>query len=377
MAASADAEFDPQSAPAAARLAGGGGVIAWRSGTSLLAQQLDAAGTAVGAAQSIGSVAAGAPRFAVAGTADGGWVVVWASEAQTLQFRRYSAAAAPLHDAAPVDATAFAQVGKVQVDGLADGGFVVAWSARQGSATAPQQVFARRFAAGATSAGDRVSLSTTSGDQSDLNIVPLADGSFFAGWVQGNADSSAFSILTRRLGADLQPLAAERGVDAMVSIVAAFDLSATLLADGNIALAWNKRDTSNNTASPQVRWQFVDASGASIGAPGSVTFHGSFPDALEVVPAVTGATVLVAASRAYNRGTAGEIWALGVDAAGSSTGATIIQHTNLFAISPTTGARFGPASMGLGAAGAADGRYLIGFESMTSDGAAMVEALAR
>jgi hypothetical protein len=376
VAASAAAEFNPQSAPAAARLAGGGGLIAWRSGTSLLAQQLDAAGNAVGAVQSVGSVAAAAPSFAVAGTADGGWVFVWASEAQALQFRRYSAAAAPLHDAAPVDAAAFVQVGKLQVDGLADGGFVVAWSARQGSATAPQQVFARRFAAGATSAGDRVTLSTMGGDQSDLNIVPLGDGSFFAAWVQGNADSSAFSIVTRRLGADLQPVAAERGVDAMLSLAAAFDLSATRLANGNIALAWIARSPINGV-SPEVRWQFVDASGASIGAPGSVTFLGSFPDALEVVPAVTGATVLVAASWAHRRGTNGELWTVGVDAAGSSTGATIIRNYTLYSVSPFTVAFSGPASMGLGAAGAADGRYLIGFESATSGDAAMVEALAR
>lgn len=359
-----------QPGPATSRLAGGGAVVAWRSGSALLAQQLDAAGSAVGTTQSVGTVAAGRANFSVAALAGGGWIVVWAAGDQTLQSRRYSQSAAPVEDAAPVDGGAFAQISSVQVKGLADGGFVVAWSGQEGGAG--QQVFARRFASGGAASGDRMSLATAGNARSDVNILPLSDGSFFAAWVQANGGGTAVNIVTRRLDADLQALAADRPIDASVQTVV-FDAAATLLPNGRIALAWTQPGINN--ADPQVRWQIVDAAGVPLGTPGRALFL-PVVDAVEAVPAASGFTVLVASSTAFSRGTNARITALPVGEDGVATSSTVVQERSLASVSATTGATTGPASPGFGAGGGPDGRYVMAYENAIAGGA-RVEAVAK
>ena len=342
-------------------------MVAWRSGSALLAQQLDAAGNAVGSTQSVGTVAAGRANFSVAPLASGGWVVVWAGADQSLQARRYSQNAAPVEDATPDDAAVFAQVSSVQVKGLVDGGFVVAWSGQDGGGP---QVFARRFASGGAAAGDRMSLATAGNIRSDVNILPLSDGGFFAAWVQANA--TAVNIVTRRLDADLQPLAAERPLDASAQTLV-FDAAATVLPNGRIALAWTQPGINN--ADPQVRWQLLDANGVPQGTPGQALFL-PVVDAVEAVPAATGFTVLVASSTAFSRGTNARITALPVNEDGVATSSTVVQERSLASVSATTGARTGPASPGFGAGGGPDGRYVMAYENAIADGA-RVEAVAK
>ncbi len=344
-------------------------MVAWRSGPALLAQQLDAAGNAVGTRQSVGTLAAGRASFSVAALANGGWVAVWAAGDQTLQSRRYSQSAAPVEDATPVDAAVFAQVSSVQVRGLADDGFVVAWTGQNGGG---EQVFARRFAPDGKAAGDRMSLATAGSARSDVNIVPLFDGTFLAAWVQPNAGATGFELVTRRIDAELQPQTPERVLDASAQTVV-FDSAATLLPNGHIALAWTQPGFNN--ADPQVRWQVVDTNGAPTGTPGKALFL-PVVDAVEVMPASAGFTVLVASSTGFSRGTNASVRALSIDEDGVATSSTVVQERSLASVSPTTGARTGPASPGIGASGGPDGRYVMAYENAIANGA-RIDAAAK
>ena len=87
--------------PQVSRLAGGGAVIAWVSGNSLVARQLDASGQPTGQQQSVAGLAQSDGGFAVAGLTGGDWVIAWADQPTpcntarcTIQTRRFSATGA-------------------------------------------------------------------------------------------------------------------------------------------------------------------------------------------------------------------------------------------------------------------------------------------
>jgi VCBS repeat-containing protein len=104
---------------------------------------------------------------------------------------------------------------------LQDGGFLVGWFAPDGEPTDGFGVFAQRFAADGTRAGDQLRINThLPGDQRDLFLETLADGSVVAIWEsmhgapQDAQDGSGAGVFGQRLliPGDGQPPEAERDI---------------------------------------------------------------------------------------------------------------------------------------------------------------------
>jgi hypothetical protein len=127
-----------------------------------------------------------------------------------------------------------------------------------------------------------------------------------------------------------------------------------------------------------VWWQMVDANGAPIGAVGSARIRLSdIVDMIEAVPSAAGFTLVVESTFAYSRGATATIVLVDIDSQGTWLGNTEIGPRTLSAVSPTTGAHCGTAPAGVAAAGGADGRYVLAYESCSGQDTAQVEVLAR
>lgn len=360
----------------AARLTGGGSVVAWAANTSLQVQRLDAAGKPAGAAQSVGTVLLGdadvSTRLSVVATADGGWLVAWIAADRTVLFRRYDASGAPVAGAMPVDATAFSKVLGIQARALADGGFVVAWVAAEG--TDPARALLRRFSAEGTPITDRVGVSSGAGSQLAVQVTPMPDGAFLAAWVQRSADGSE-SVLARRLDAGLHAAGPENALQAAAPQPDAWVHRYSLLGAASVSqraalFAWAYYDGRGL----QVRWQLFDASGTpTIPATRSAQVDlplNRFLDSVEVIPAAGGFRVVAESSWANYRVTEAFTTLLAIGGAGELLASTETARV-LSSIEVTTGAGcFGPGRPGVAASGGEDGHYLLAYATCAAKGPA-------
>jgi hypothetical protein len=359
----------------AARLTGGGSVVAWAAGTSLLVQRLDADGHAVGAAQTAGTVLMGdsdvSTRLSVVATADGGWLLAWIAADHSVLFRRYDASGTPVADAASADATAYTKVLGIQARALADGGFVVAWVGAEG--TSPSRAYLRRFSAAGSAVTARTSASNSAGAQSALQITPMPDGSFLAAWVQSTPDGME-TLLARRLDAALNAAGPEQLLQpAGPQPSALFHryslLGAASLSQGAALFAWAYYDGS----SFQVRSQLFDALGIAIPSSSPATANllaDRFLDSLEVIPAGTGFRIVAEFNFATNRLNEAHTMILEIGRAGELLHSTESLRI-MFSINPTTGfGCTGPPEPGVAAGGGEDGQYLLAYATCAEGGPA-------
>jgi hypothetical protein len=351
----------------AARLTGGGSVVAWSTGTSVLVQRLDANGNAVGGAQTVGPVLTGdsavITRLSAAATADGGWLIAWVGPDRSLAFQRYDASGAALGTAMPVDATVFAKVVSIQARAMADGSFVVAWIAAEG--TSPTRAFLRRFNAAGAAVTDHVLVGDGAGAQTAVQITPLADGNFLAAWVQANPDGTD-GMLARRLDAALNAAGPEQVLEAAAQYrpygFLGF-LGAASLSQGGTLFAWGFSDGSSIV---QVRWQVLDASGTpTMAGPGSSDNMRiqRYIDSVEVIRSATGYRIVAESTTDTPRSTDAHTTVLDVGVGGELLGSSDTFRT-LESVSPTTGIGCrGPygSRPGVAAAGGEDGRYLLAY----------------
>lgn len=361
----------------AARLTGGGSVVAWVEGTaSVQVQRLDAAGQPAGAAQTVGAVFTGdndvSTRLSVVATADGGWLVAWVSADRTVLVRRYDASGAADAGATPVDGTAFTKVLGLQARGLADGGFVVAWVAAEGAG--PARAFLRRFGAAGAGVTDRLVVSDAAGPQTAVQITPMPDGQFLAAWVQGNPDGTE-SLLARRLDAVLKGVGPEHvlqaaGLQPDPRIHRYGLLGAASLSSRAALFAWAYYDG----PSLQVRWQLLDASGTPT-IPSTGTAQVDIPlsrllDSVEVIPAAAGFRIVAESTFANYRSTEAYTTLLEIGGAGELLGSTETTRS-LSSIAATTGAGCGgPGKPGVAASGGEDGHYLLAYATCAPKGPA-------
>lgn len=164
----------PQAAPVIATLTNGNVVVAWSSmfqdgnHQGIYARVMNPAGQGVGAAFQINQFSPFNQRdAAVAGLADGGFVVVWISENQGVNSldlnrgtnrvdvyaRLYNPAGTARGDEFRVN-TSSRRCGTPEVAALAGGGFTVAWSQRDTVAENSWDVYARSFYADGSPGGD-------------------------------------------------------------------------------------------------------------------------------------------------------------------------------------------------------------------------------
>jgi hypothetical protein len=356
-------------------------VVAWVSGNLLVARQLDSSGQLVGEAKTIAVLAQTSQSFAVGGLAGGDWVILWADltlpvitprgQGYTIHVKRFGATGSLVQDTTLAVPQSFISVNRhMQVKATADGGYVVAWSAATGDFfTRP---IYQRFAADGTAIGGLVFVSILGINESQLNVLPLADGSITAVWVRESGTDSGYSIHARHFSAAGAPLTGETQLTPSPSDTP-LGLTATLLANGNIGVAW----TTNNTNGPGfVRWQVVDPNGNFVGAMGELLV-GPNVDAVDSAAAPQGFLVFYQVTTGFNRGTSARITQLSIDDSGTLTGSpTVGIDRTLFSISPTFGSTTGWAGAGFSIAGAKDGHFVAVFESAVPEGAE-VNALGR
>ncbi|MGH7785978.1 MAG: hypothetical protein ACRERC_03875 [Candidatus Binatia bacterium] len=154
----------------------------------------------------------------VACAANGSFVVVWSAQVgptDTDVFaRRYSADATPLGDPFTVNAeTALVQGGLNQaaVAGDADGNFVVVWSDLFDT-NENVRVSARRFAADGSPRGGQFVVNTSAHSGSRPDVAVGSDGDFVVAWTAATEDDQA-DVLARRFTADGTP----RGDEGLVN----------------------------------------------------------------------------------------------------------------------------------------------------------------
>ena len=81
-----------------------------------------------------------------------------------------------------------------------DGGYIVGWVDADGNDGNKLGIYARRFNADGTPAGDQFLVNTvTSGDQTDVTVATSPDGSFLVGWTSaGTSSTDVFGQLYNR-----------------------------------------------------------------------------------------------------------------------------------------------------------------------------------
>ena len=375
--------------PRVARLSGGGAVVTWLSGPSLFAQQVDAGGSNVGPPLEVARLSPAIRSYSVAGLGNGDWVVAWASSTvpqdrsaraftKTVQARRYGGDGTLLQDTTLVDPAVHADVDpELHVKAAPDGGYVVAWSGSLGLA-APREAFFRRFAADGSAAGETAKVSAIGGDQTQLQAVPLSDGSVVIAWLQGvgggaNA-GSGFAIHTRRFGAGSEAPGPEQVVEASAA-ASTFTFAATRVAGDRVAVLWSQ--PAGDTLAPiEARWQLLDAGGSAATPMGAIAVAPVIDD-LEIAPSGAGFTGFVQDATATGRVIVARIGSFAVDGSGALQGGIeTLARRNIAAVSPTTGDVTGPAGTRFAVDGGADGHFVAAYDTAIADGAE-VDVLGR
>ena len=206
--------------PSLTTLNDGGWVVAWGSNTQPgdpdwgnYAQRYDAQGQKVGGETHLNSYTTGPQaNVIVAALVDGGWVATWTSYAQDgsangVYLQRFTAANQPVGGEIRANVTTAGDQLYVSATGLADGGWVSVWASnlQDGSGYG---AYARVFNADGTARTGEVQLNQiTAGDQYQISVQGLADGSFMTAW--SSYDAAGYAVKGRRIDAQGLPLGGE------------------------------------------------------------------------------------------------------------------------------------------------------------------------
>lgn len=358
--------------PAVARLADGGAVTVWVSANALLAQQVASDGSLVGGQLTVATLEGAELALAVAGLAGGDWVVAWISQIRPvltmlavpygLQTRRFSATGALVQDRQIIaEFTSFDP--HLQIEATPDGGYIIGWAASP-ILTAPQGATFLRFAADGSRLGSTAGAPIGDpGPQSRVRVVPLADGTFVAAWLQAQstAASTSYSIWTQHFDATSNALRAPRQLEPSIA-GAAFPFAAAPAGDDRTGVVWL-----SDPGSDMVSWQSIDTSGGAVTDVRSQRFA-PVVDQLEAVGAKNGWIAFVQVRTEFSRGVNAQVTALSIAADGSVTTSATFASRSLQSISPTTGATTGPAAAGFSVSGSGGGHYVAAYESGTAGG---------
>jgi alpha-tubulin suppressor-like RCC1 family protein len=196
-----------QTLPAVAGLKDEGFIVAWVSlgqdgkGSGIVAQRFGSNGAKVGGEFIVNTMAKGnQSRPAVAGLADGGFVVAWDAGGDGSGLgvfaRRFSKTGKPQGDEFQVNtfttdnqtAPAVTAIGK---------GFVIAWQSDTQDKGAG--IFAQRFKSNASTDGFEFRVNTRAkGNQTAPALASLSDGGFVAAWVSDGQDGDGLGIYGQR-----------------------------------------------------------------------------------------------------------------------------------------------------------------------------------
>ncbi len=249
---------------AIAGLADGSYVLAWQAGGTVQMRHYDAAGTPLGSAATVGGANAAAP--AVAALYDGGWVVAWQAGTD-LAVQRFNT------DGTPNGAQQSLGSGKSApaVTATIDGGFVVAW---QGQGADAADVRAMRFDWQGQAQGEAAVATATAGRQA-APAVAEQDNGYMVAWQSDNG--SSHNVVVRQFRWDGEATTGEirlatAGVVSSVGIATLYGAGGTAVA--GTVVSWIQDDGQAATPDDAVLVQRFDAAGSAIGTPVQVANAG-------------------------------------------------------------------------------------------------------
>ncbi|HZH27708.1 MAG TPA: calcium-binding protein [Azospirillaceae bacterium] len=308
-------------------LAGGGYVAVWDTGdykSDIRAQRLDAAGAPVGGEIAVNTLQDGYQATpAVAALADGGYVVVWASDHKTIQAQRFDAIGAKVGGEVTLAGASVASAfgAPIGVAGLSDGGFALVWESWGSN---KYDILTQRFDAGGVAAGPPQNAATLTADsQTTPEITALADGGYVVVWQSSQGETegapSGWGIKGQRFDAT----GAKVGGEFQVNAATAGDQyypSTAALADGGFVVVWGSL---HDDVEGDVYLQRFDAAGAKVGGELRVnTYNWYYQGRPDVVGLADGGFVVAWESR-HQDGSEYGIYAQRFDAAGTQVSSEV------------------------------------------------------
>lgn len=260
-----------QSLPAVAATESGDFVVVWQSlGSagddthqySVQARAFDAAGQALSDDVQVNAYTTGQQQWpAVAKSADGSFVVVWASRgsaggdgsAESVQGRQFDSLGQPLATDFQVNLSTAGAQNYPDVAAASDGRFVVVWQSEASGGDDHQgySIQGQLFAAdGSLSGGEFQVNDHTPLDQARPKAAMSVDGSFMVVWESASSaqdDLSLSSIQGRRFDASGNPLGAQFQVN-VVTTGGQSQPRIAMAADGQAAVVWRSQDASVDEA---------------------------------------------------------------------------------------------------------------------------------
>jgi hypothetical protein len=253
---------DWQIYPVVAALSGGGYIIVWQSQKDgfydIYAQRYDANGSAIGVETLINTSTAGQQSDpAVAGLADGSYVITWGSGLD-IYAKRYDGDGNELGSETRFSSTLS---GNPAIAALPDGSYVITWTSAV--VAAPSDVHAQRYDANGNALGGETLINTTTvGDQGSPVVVGLIGGGYVVAWTSYDQDGSGPGIYLQQYDANGSRVGSETRVNTFTT--ANQDHAAlAALSDGGYIVTWESAVRSG--FGNEIYSQRYDASGNALG----------------------------------------------------------------------------------------------------------------
>ncbi|MCE8539371.1 hypothetical protein KBY27_18095 [Ruegeria pomeroyi] len=172
----------------------------------------------------------------------GGFVVTWTEDngsGKDVFVRQYDVAGTAVTAAQMVNTTTANDQRLPDVIPMQDGGYLVAWGSG-GQEPSGYNIYAQRYDASGNAVGGEVRLNTTTtSDETHIEIVELPDGGYAAAWTRGWVGISyTFDIILQRFDVD----GAKVGNEIVVNTATASNKLSymSLLNDGTLLIAWKQ-----------------------------------------------------------------------------------------------------------------------------------------
>lgn len=196
-----------QAQPSAAALADGGFVVTWMTDRQTIsAQRFTAAGAKRGGEFQVNTAENRVQVYpSAAPLKDGGFIIAWESAKRdgsdpSVSARRYRSNGAAAGDQFPVNSSAILGQYKLAVTGLQQGGFAILWS-RRSARPLGLDVLGQVFDFAGRRVDVEFSVNTTlKENQWQPALAPLGDSGLVAAWVSNNQDGSLEGVYGQRLG---------------------------------------------------------------------------------------------------------------------------------------------------------------------------------
>ncbi|ASQ90919.1 hypothetical protein CHL67_08295 [Prosthecochloris sp. GSB1] len=246
---------DDQEFPDVTALDGGGFVITWSSqgqdgyGYGVYGQVYAADGSPVGSEFQVNSHETG-DQFvsSVAPLQDGGFIVAWISDGQDgdgggVYAQRYAADGSPAGDEIQVNTHTDDSQYHPQITVLSDGSFVIAWVSKGQDGIAVgsdgEGIYAQRYDVDGNPLGEEFQVNTTvEYDQGGPPALSsLDDGGFVVFWESYEQDGSGFGVYGQRFAADGSRVGGEFQVNSYTQDDQ-WNPSVAVLEDGGLVVAW-------------------------------------------------------------------------------------------------------------------------------------------